>query len=285
MNKINIASLRVLQLIQLLFENSYTMPELMTAMSEVSGERCTNYLISKYINTCRFCGIDIQKIDGKYTLLKLPFGLDYTEEELQLLHDIELFCTRMRTSKTVKNLKSLLTTLNQRSDRYYSKIVLPENDKNVECIEFALKNKYKIDLSYTENGKEISAIVDPLELTYDNLNLVLHINHNNERKKIPFSDIKEIKTSILKIPSNSSPATVVFKLKNMLAKRYTLKTGEKLIATEADGSISILNKTEDKTSLLNRLLKYGDLCEIVSPKTYRKEMKLLVDKTLENYSL
>ena len=191
----------------------------------------------------------------------------------------------MRTSKTVKNLKSLSTKLNQRADRYLSKIQLPENDKNIECIEFAIENGCKIDLCFRENDKDINAIVAPLELTYDNLNLVLFINYNSERKKILFSNIKDVKTSILKVSSNSNQTTVVFKLKNILAKRYTLKTGEKVVATEADGSISVANKTEDKASLLNRLLKYGDLCEIVSPKNYKKDMKELINKTLENYGL
>ena len=277
--------MRVLQLLQLLFKQSYTMQELMTAMSELTGERCTNFLISKYINTCRFCGIDIQKVDGKYTLLKLPFGIEFTENELMLLQDIDTFCANMRASKTVKNLKSLSTKLNQRTNRYYNKIQLPENDKKIECIEFALENGWKIDLFFKENNNEIKAIVEPLELTYDNLSLVLHINYNDERKKILFSDIIDVKTSILKASSNPYPTTVVFKLKNILAKRYTLKAGEKVVLTESDGSISVSNKAEDRASLLNRLMKYGDLCEVISPRTCKKEMKNLINKTLKNYGL
>ena len=283
MHKINLSSMRVLQLLNLLFEKSYTMQELMTAMGDITGERCTNFLISKYINTCRFCGIDIQKVDGKYTLLKSPFGIDYSEEELNLIHDIDKLCSKMRVSKTVRSMKSLLEKLNQRSSKYYDKLSLPENDKNIENIEYAIESGYKIELTFKENDKTITAIVDPIEFTYKNLKLVLIVNHYDERKKIAYSDIENVNTSMIKISSNVSQTTVVFKLKNILAKRYTLKHGEKLVATDADGSISILNKSEDKVSLLNRLLKYGDLCEVMTPRGYRKDMKNLIDKTLENY--
>ena len=62
MHKVSISSMRVLQMLQLLFEKSYTMNELMDAMSELTGEACTNFLISKYINTCRF-SINLLDID------------------------------------------------------------------------------------------------------------------------------------------------------------------------------------------------------------------------------
>ena len=51
MHKVSISSMRVLQMLQLLFEKSYTMNELMDAMSELTGEACTNFLISKSIKS------------------------------------------------------------------------------------------------------------------------------------------------------------------------------------------------------------------------------------------
>ena len=74
-----------------------------------------------------------------------------------------------------------------------------------------------------------------------------------------------------------------YELKDILAKRYTLRAGERIVATSDDGSINVLNKTEDKKALLHRLLKYGKLCEVMSPRHYKKEMLSIIDKTLENY--
>ena len=43
------------------------------------------------------------------------------------------------------------------------------------------------------------------------------------------------------------------------------------------------NTGEDKDELLARLLRYDKLCEIVSPQSYRNELKAMLNKMLENY--
>ena len=283
MNKINISSMRVLQMLSLLFTKSYTMNELMDKLSEVTGENCSNFLVSKYINTCRFCGIDIQKINGKYTLLKLPFGLDFSDEELRLLGDIRCFCAGMRVSKNVRNINTLLQKINQRTDKYYARVNVPEDDENIVKFEDALDKLVKIELKYTENNVSHSILCEPLEYNYENNLLGFVVNHNGDRKRIYHSDITSITITNIKASKNLSSASVVFQLKDILAKRYTLRAGERIVATNDDGSINVLNKTEDKKALLHRLLKYGKLCEVMSPRHYKKEMLSIIDKTLENY--
>ncbi len=283
MLKVNVSSLRVLQMLQLLFEKDYTMNELMAALSEVSKERCSNFLVSKYINTCRFCGIDIQKINGKYTLLKLPFGIEFSDDVLSLFDDIRKYSSELRLGKNIRAYNSLLSKINKRSDRYYSKIETPEDDKNIQSFEFAIENTLKINLNYIEKGKSILILCDPLELTSEGRKLAIIINYNGERKKILYQDVISIAASNIKSSGSILSTSVIFKLHNQLARRYTIRPDEKVVGIEDDGSITVLNKTEDKQSLLNRLLKYDTLCEIVSPKVYKKEMKQLIDDTLANY--
>ena len=63
--KINQASLKVLKILSLLFKKNMTMNELVDAMNDNGLGPCNNFVVSKYINTCKSCGIDIQKINNK----------------------------------------------------------------------------------------------------------------------------------------------------------------------------------------------------------------------------
>ncbi len=283
MLKVNVSSLRVLQMLQLLFEKNYTMNDLMDALSKVSGERCSNFLVSKYINTCRFCGIDIQKIDGKYTLLKLPFGMDFSDDVLELFDEIKNYSADMRIGKNIRAYNSLLMKINKRSDRYYAKIEVPEDDKNVEAFEAAMENNRKVNINFVADGKNNLILCEPLELSCEKDKLAVIVNYNGDRKKILYNDINSITMSDVKSSGNLLSTSVIFKLKNALARRYTLRPDEKVVGIEEDGSITVLNRMEDKQSLLNRLLKYETMCEIVSPRAYKKEMKSLIDNTLANY--
>lgn len=283
MNKVNLSSMRVLQMLRLLFEKSYTMNELVDAMSELTGECCTNFLISKYINTCRFCGIDIQKLDGKYTLLKIPFGYTFSEDELELLSDIGEYTSNMRASKTVRNINSVITKINQHSDKYYARISLPENDKRVSAFEEAIEQGYKVRLTYLENGIETTLQCEPFEITYDDYGLCFVVYAaEGERLRIPFVDISGIWVTKLKATRQASTATVTFILKDILAKRYILRPGER-VANKTLDTTAVVNSTEDKATLLTRLLRYGELCEIKFPISYRKELLNIVDNTLKNY--
>lgn len=285
MHKINVSSLRVLQMLQLLFEKSYTMNDLMEALSQVSKERCSNFLISKYINTCRFCGIDIRKIDGKYTLLNLPFGIEFSDNVLDLFEKINAYSSKMRLGKNVRAYNSLIAQINRRSGRYYAKVEIPEEDKYIKDFEYALENGWKVDIKY-KNGVDVEKILcEPLEMACDGYKLAVIVNYQGEKKKILYSDIEDLMISDVKSSGNILSTSVIFTLKNALAKRYTLRPDEKVVGITDDGSITVLNKTEDKQSLLNRLLKYDKMCEVVSPRMYRKEMKNLIDKTLANYDI
>jgi len=254
MNKVNLSSMRVLQMLELLFEKSYTMNELMDALSQATGERCSNFLVCKYINTCRFCGIDIQKVNGKYMLLRLPFGIEFSDDELELMNEINEFCKDSRITKTVRGVNSLLGKLNRRSNKYYSRITVPEEDNYIDNFEAALEGGNMIELKFKENNNSVSITCEPVSIFCEESILGFIISDTDARKKVLYSDVEELKISSKKINKAVSQSPVVFKLKNNLAQRYTLRPDEKIVSTEFDGSISVSNRTEDKDSLLKRLL-------------------------------
>ena len=52
---------------------------------------------------------------------------------------------------------------------------------------------------------------------------------------------------------------------------------------KSDGSTIIINRKEDRVLLLKRLMRYGGNCEVISPKSFKEEMKQLIELTLSNY--
>ena len=64
--KKNLSSMQVLKTLQVLLEGNFTMQELIKKLNQKEETPVfNNSVISKYINTCRFCGIDIPKIHNK----------------------------------------------------------------------------------------------------------------------------------------------------------------------------------------------------------------------------
>ena len=88
--KTNIAGMQVIKTLLMLLEDNYTMSELVQNLNNAEKEAIfNNNVISKYINTCRYCGVEIAKIHNKYFVTKLPFGLNLTTTELDLLYDLQ----------------------------------------------------------------------------------------------------------------------------------------------------------------------------------------------------
>ena len=55
-----------------------------------------------------------------------------------------------------------------------------------------------------------------------------------------------------------------------------------MLRMKDDSTLVILNKYETKKELLHRLMRYGALCKIISPKEYVLEMKDIINKSIDN---
>ena len=76
--KKNQASLQVLKTLKVLLEDNYTMSEIVDRLNSQEKEPIfNNSVVSKYINTCRYCGIEISKIRNRYYVIKMPFGINF----------------------------------------------------------------------------------------------------------------------------------------------------------------------------------------------------------------
>ena len=60
-----------------------------------------NSTVSKYIQTCRFCGIKILKVNNKYFVASLPFGMNLTFRDLDLLDMLQKTASKKMSEKIV----------------------------------------------------------------------------------------------------------------------------------------------------------------------------------------
>ena len=279
--KLNTASMNVLYTMMTLLESPMTMKDLIINFAKFSP--CNNFVISKYINTCRFCKFDIVKDSGKYILRKLPIKISFSQDEEDII-------TNDLIDNAVKsNSKDLINTLSNflfklcRLTSFDAVVEQPANNNPIlKEFEESLFCELMIEVT-TKDGKNF--ICSPVEIKYLQDKIILSVFYNDSIRDIPLDKVVSIQKTSRKILTGIIPHTVTFKLTKDLAKRYSARPNERIINIEADGSIIISNRSEDKEALMKRLMRYDEKCEIISPKILRDEFKTKIEQMLENYNI
>ena len=178
---------------------------------------------------------------------------------------------------------------------YYKSIVVdnaeiskPYTNKEKELIslfEKFAKDRMKACITYYANKNTVKKVtVDLIEISYKNEKSYFKVS-DSIKGQIILIGIKNV-ISIEQLSQKSRgifiPTTVTYTIKDDLKKSYTLKEGERL-ASSSENSAVIVNKGEDKTELIRRLLGYCNLCKIETPKSYKDEIVSELDKMLKNY--
>ena len=280
--KKNLSSIQVIKTLQILMQGTYSMNDLVLKLNENEKEAVfNNSVISKYINTCRFCGFDIPKINNAYYVAKIPFGLDLSMNDIDLLKSIQLFINEEMPSKSANLINSVMKKINTFSNKKISKTEKSGFNLSVELFERAIAQQRKIKLMF-KNRSELECI--PLSITKEGNKTFFNVFF----KKIRNIDVARL--SGIEISGKKSEQVfgleqvVIFKLKGKLAKRYEAREHES-INIDADGTIIVTNNNENKEALLSRLLRYEEDCEIIHPKSYRDSIKNIINNMLNNYEV
>lgn len=280
-NKKNISSMQVLKTLQVLLQGNYTMQELVSILNENENEPLfNNSVISKYINTCRYCGIDIPKIHNKYFVASMPFGLELDVKDTDLLERLQNIIRQEMSKKNNKIFDGFIEKINRFSNKKISRVEKATYQISVEMFERAIKEKRKIRLMF--KNKAIWDCI-PLNIAENKGKNFFHVLANGHEKMVDTERVSGIEVLCDKFVKNYSEQVVVFELKTPLAQRYSLRENERLIKPFDGQSITVSNHGEGKEILLSRLLRYDDKCEIINPKIYREEMKEIIDSALRNY--
>ncbi len=253
-------------------------------------------VLNKYVNALKIFGVKIKKEKNKYKLESSLYSLHYTLNELKALSIIENAGSNIPDEDINDNISNLLFNLFLRmgnNDKnmfsqfnsefdlsfYYSDL----KDQIENCKKYCAEHM-QLKIIYQIKNKEIKSICIPKEIIYSIKTAYLSVYDikKTQNIEIPLPNILSISQLPSKCAESQSTTTILFKLKGRLAKTYKLKSGEKL-QDKKDDFIVISNSEEPLDKLLPRLMRYGELCEIVNPKYIRAEMINLLNDTLKNY--
>ena len=278
--KKNLSSMQVLKTLKLLMEGDYTMQEIVDKLNTKEDDVIfNNSVISKYINTCRSLGFDIPKIHNKYYIATLPFGINISDVETDLIKTLYNTAKNELSSNCFKVFDGLVKKINRYANKKIIRVDKDTYQFACEIFEQAIKRRRKINLLFKNNIK-MDCI--PLSIVYTENKTFFKV-YNKRERMIDWNRLSgiEILQESYKYPYKNQQI-VVYALKNKLAQRYELRENEELKSFE-DGIKVIINKDEPQEELFSRLLRYDTDCEIMSPKFYRDDMKQLIEDTLANY--
>lgn len=279
--KKNQSSLNVLETLKVLLESEYTMSQLLERLNKNNSSTIFNSnVVSKYINTCRYCGINIPKTQNKYIITSIPFGIDINDKDISNINKLFSVVRNSFSNNVIFSFEKLFAKINKFSNKqivnYFSEII------SLNCNKFnkAIDEKRKVKL-FLSNGSEI--IGDPINIVKNAERTFFNIWYEKKEKLVCINKVNIVEVLNDRVFSNYSETTVLFKLRGELAKRYSLREYEIMEFCDEPNTILIANRGEHKEILFSRLLRYDSCCEIISPKSYREEMKQLLNKMILNY--
>lgn len=281
--KKNASSMQVIKTLKVLMQGDYTMNQLIDLLNQNEPEAIfNNSVISKYINTCRYCNFEIPKIHNKYYLAKIPFGLDLSEVDVDIIKSLCSYVQDEMSSLNVKLVNSFFDKIRRFSNKNIVRIEQDKPEFSIELFERAILKQRKVKLLF-KNRDTLECI--PLAVSKEGDKMYFNVLYKNNRRNIDSSRLAGVQMTGQKyIEPYNGDQVVVFKLRGNLAKRYEARVNE-AVEINSDETITVTNKNENKEMLFARLLRYDDKCEIIRPVRYREEMKELINEMLRNYGV
>ena len=254
----------------------------------------TKDTLLKIINTLKAAEVKIAKKENKYFVSQMPWSLNLSIKYDAVLFELGSFVRALGQEELLGSYELFLSNMSRYLPEGKSTAFFQQgNDNNksvkyqkysmlIKKLEQAKKNNCRIKVSFAKE----SCVFDSYYIEYDAASVFV-CGYNvkaHENKKINIAEVKSIK----QLPQKSSgmffPSCVTFKITGRLVKSYNLRENEKLIEFDKD-KLVIVNKGEDKKTLLRRLLKYKDLCEIIAPESFREGFVTMLKATLSNYEM
>lgn len=300
--KLNEGCIKVFNLLKLLHNDNADYESVIEIFRDETNEQTINNIqvnLNKFINTLKIFGIKIKKEKNQFKLLNSINTIKFTLEDLKSISiltealqnfpDSELtekannFLQSVEKRMTNEN-KNTLNLLNQNSKHDFSFYYSDIREQIQQC-EKVCSEKYITSILYTQNGIEKSLRGTPKEVLYDSKTAYLKIYDykTNRDYEIPISNIFSITRMPQKASGIEMQVSVVFKLKNRLAKTYKLKENEEFKGEDEFGNKIISSKHQVLDNLLHRLLRYTYDCEIISPQYVKDEMNRLINETIKQY--
>ena len=298
--KIADSGLRILEVLKALSKSPLSIDEMLKliADNEEIETVYTRETFNKYINTLKLAGFEIHKIDNRYVMTNTLNLINLSNENLRVFKFLRKYAEKIYLNETNEDVIGFFDIVEKSLDEDTTKRFL-KNKRSIGLKNFELKipsevvkkyenycsDKQKLNLVVLENDEEKEYKIDPRKIKYEKefVYLLGYDYINDEFKKFKIKDIKKCKQLPQKSPENKSSKFITLRMKDRLAKSYVLKENEKVIKSDNSDELLIANTNEDVNSLISRILRYGENCEILYPKSVRENFKTSIDKILELY--
>ncbi len=293
------AGLRILEVLKVLLNENLKKVEVIEKLKNNDSIESvyTQETFVKYFNTLEALGFELERVKNKYILLNALYSIDVTKKEKELLEQLILKNRSLYSDKYTKDLKTAILKINKYLEPKYSinelsllfekeKMLGNDNlkDKLLLSISNMIIDNQQVILKYWRTKNQIEELkVELKEIVEKNKNVFVYCYCPSlgRNKNINIDSIVELNQLPNKSQNRNCLNSVVFELYGRLASSYKLKPSEKVINFNQN-YITISNSGEDKDILLRRLLKYGENCKIVTPKSMKKEMIDLTNEMLKN---
>lgn len=278
-SKKNISSTQVLKTLQLLLEDNYTMSELVEKLNKNEPEPVfNNSVVSKYINTCRYCGFDIHKIHNRYFVSSVPFGMSLISDDIDLIEKMQEVAKNIFSSKVLGKFNAIISNISKYSNKQLVRVEQKTAEITKELFQKAIDENRYVSVFFKVKAVRLCR---PISIVMEKNRPCFNVIYNGKMRTIPISRVTGIIVQDSKFLTSEVETQLVYRIYEPLASRYDLKENEEM--TEKNNNyIVISNKGEPKDVLYSRLLRYDSLCEIITD-NYRKEMKKIIADTLANY--
>lgn len=300
--KYNEACIKIFDMLKLLSEGSAKYEDIIEIFNddETTNNSAAPVILNKYLNTLKIFGINITKNKNIYNLQNSFFSINLDENDikmLQLLKSSSDILTNKKQKEIFDNFikeieirlsnfsREILTNTKDETNIQRSEYFLKYRDLIAKCETYCYENQ-KLEVTFLHNNKEYKVICNPREITYINQKAYLSVFNNLSRQvfNVPLDEILSIKQMPLISKGNEISVTVVYKIRNNLAKAYRLKEWETSDGKyDEDGWLTIINHNEDFDVLTKRLMRYDYSCKVISPKHFKERMVSTIEDTLKNY--
>ncbi len=269
--------------------------------NEVYDDKKLNNLVqvvlNKYINALRIFGVKIKKEKNKFKLESSLYISEYSIDNIKAMSILTNANINIPDKDINKNISELVNNIVLRMDiqrrnilnsllgKYNFTFYFTNIKDQIEQCKKYCKDNVLLEINYINKKKEERCICKPKEIKYTIKTAILSCYEVKKKEiiEIALPNIISIDELPNRTTSFESTTTVVYKLTGRLAKTYKLKENEKLDKIEED-SITIINTGEPRDKLFARLMRYADLCKIITPKYIRSDMINLINDSLKNYN-
>lgn len=300
--KLNDGCIKIFDLLTLLYNDEADYNNVLNIFKDdLNEEQSPNniqVILNKYINTLKVFGIKLRKVKNKFKMESSLYSVDFTFDDLKsiaLLYTVANNFPDKEISAQIRNFIKILTfrmdnecrnILDNLNKNYDFSFFYSNMREQIEQCKQICNEKFVTNILYLKNNKEVKCKCSPKEIIYDAKKVYLRAYDVTKRENIdiPLANILSIAKLPQRANSTELTTTVVYKLKNRLAKTYKIKENEYSDGYDENGNLIIINKNEPLELLLKRLMRYSFNCEIISPKSLRNEMIALISQTLNNYS-